>query len=254
MKITSVSGCPYEDNEGEVLNLDVELSENEEISLGDMIDIEMMDGSFLKREVKIINPKLAGDYAPVSKKVRESNWSRSKQPVTIIKGACHCSVVVLNVPYHEVKTDAEIKSRALRAERESRYCLTPYSEIKLGKESIFDHLQEGYTIPEKVIEYLKTQKLYFMSPGIYPHPFKPEKDLLGPYVYTDGYYYWDRDTWKYSVKYGLVLPQEFIDHVISEEGTAFLNEYAGRTWKIKERKNMLNLLPDDHGDVSLDDF
>ena len=48
MKITSVSGCPYEDNEGEVLNLDVELSENEEISLGDMIDIEMMDEKYLE--------------------------------------------------------------------------------------------------------------------------------------------------------------------------------------------------------------
>ncbi|MCM1506429.1 MAG: hypothetical protein NC177_04750 [Ruminococcus flavefaciens] len=108
MKITDVFGCPYEDNEGEVLNLNVKLDEGERLSKGSTIKIEMMDDSFIEREVKMINPKLAGDYAEVSEKVRKLGWKRSENPATEITGACMCDVVVMNVPYHEVKTDNEI--------------------------------------------------------------------------------------------------------------------------------------------------
>lgn len=65
MKITGVSGCPYEDHEGEVLNLDVDLEEGEVLYEGGTISIETMDDSFLERGIKIINPKWAGDYAVV---------------------------------------------------------------------------------------------------------------------------------------------------------------------------------------------
>ena len=102
-------------------------------------------------------------------------------------------------------------------------CLTPYKEIKGGDESIYDHVREGYTVPDKVIAYLKMAKPYVMCLGIYEHPFKEGVTLLGPYWYQDGTYSWDRDTWKYVVKYGLELPQEFIDHVMSEEGTRFMD-------------------------------
>ena len=133
-------------------------------------------------------------------------------------------------------------------------CITPYLELRCGDESIYDYVRKDYSVPDKVIKYLQTQKLYYMCPGIYQHPFREGVRLLGPYVYTDGYYYWDRDTWKYVLKYGLVLPQEFVDHVMSDESTAFIDEYYGKTWRFKERENLLNLLPDDHGDVDLNDF
>lgn len=141
-------------------------------------------------------------------------------------------------------------------------CLTPYKELHGGKKSIYDYIVEGYSVPQKVIEYLKTRKLYCMSPGVYHHPFKEDSTLLGPYLYCDdNKYCWDRDTWKYVVKYGLSLPQEFIDYVMSETGTAYLQNYqkGGETWaneisSMKERRNMLCMLPDDAGEIDIKDF
>lgn len=43
-------------------------------------------------------------------------------------------------------------------------------------------------------------------------------------MYTDGKYSGDGDTWKPVVKYGLTLPQSFIDHVMSDEVTAFIEK------------------------------
>ena len=140
-------------------------------------------------------------------------------------------------------------------------CLSPYKEINGGSESIYDHVQEGYTVPNQVIAYLRTTELYFMCPGIYERPFKPGQRLLGPYAYTDGKYYWDRDTWKYVLKYHVTLPQEFVDYAMSDEGAAyienFLKESGSWSDKIqdwKKEEGYLCLLPDDAGDVKLEDF
>ena len=92
--------------------------------------------------------------------------------------------------------------------------------------------------------------------GVYKHPFK-DRDLLGPYLYTDGEYYWDRDTWKYVVKYHVTLPQAFIDKVMSEEGTVFLNSQAVPRdyWKkMMDRPRTINMLPEDVGDIGLEEF
>lgn len=213
MKIINVSGCPYEDNDGEVLNLSVQLDEGESLSKGSFIKIEMMDDSFIEREVKMINPKLAGDYAEVSEKVRKSGWKRSENPVIEITGACMCDIVVMNVPYHEVKTDDEISRREMLKEHERRFCLTPYKEILAGGDSIYDNIREGYSVPDKVIE------LYLTGAGIYQHPFKPEVTLFGSDMYSDGYYYWDSYTAEYVSEYGLVLPDEFISFVMQKNNT-----------------------------------
>lgn len=139
--------------------------------------------------------------------------------------------------------------------------ITPYKELHDGEESIYDHIQKEYVVPDKVIAYLQTTDPFLMALGIYEHPFKKGTQLMGPYWFTDGKYYWDRDTWKYVLKYGLVLPQEFIDHVMSEAGTAFLekcikeNKSWGQTIKgWKEQSNTLCLLPDDAGDIELEAF
>ncbi len=147
--------------------------------------------------------------------------------------------------------------------KDSLICLTPYRELMGGKDkSIYDFVQEDYSVPDKVIAYLKTTKPYVMCPGVYKHPFKDHKNLLGPYFCWDGKkYYWDRDTWKYVVKYGLTLPQEFIDYVMSDEGTEYLEEFGrdNHSWgKVIENwkadSSALVMLPTDAGDIELDDF
>lgn len=259
MKILSVMGCPYEDNEGEVLNLHIKLDESEFLTKGGNIIIEMMDDSFIVREVKLINPKTAGDYAEVSNEAKQ--WKQSGNMISKVKGPCTCQVVVMNVNYHDVKTDEEISTREFLEEAGKMFCITPYEEINSGSESIYDNIEEGYTVPDKVIAYLKTTQPYIMALGIYEHPFKKGVDLLGPYMYTDGYYYWDRDTWKYVLKYGLKLPQQFINHVMSEDGTKFIqsciNENDSWSSTIKEQnkgQGFLCLLPDNDGDIELEEF
>lgn len=259
MEIVSVGGCPYEDHEGEVLNIHIRLDEGEVLKEGGKIQIEMMDGSFLEREVKIINPLRAGDYAAVSEQAKQ--WKQSGKTLKEFKGPGTCDIVVMHVPYHEVKTDEEIQSRAFLAEMEKMVCVSPFKEINCGGESIYDYVQEGYEVSDKVIAYLKTTYPYVMSLGIYKHPFKPDMDLVGPYLYTDGHYYWDRDTWKYVLKYHVTLPQEFVDHVMSDEGTAFLetqtresDSWTGRIKDWKEQSDTLCLLPDNAGDEELEDF
>ncbi len=101
-----------------------------------------------------------------------------------------------------------------------KICIFPFREIRCGKDSIYDHVQSGYAVPEKVIAYLRAGRPCTVSPGIYDHPFRPGTTLLGPYLYTDGHYVWDRDTWKYVVKYHVTLPQEFVAHVMADEGPA----------------------------------
>ena len=140
-------------------------------------------------------------------------------------------------------------------------CITPYKELKSGDKSIYDYVKDGYVVEEKVIAYLRTSKPAMMSPGIYEHPFKPGHTLLGPYMYTDGTYIWDRDTWKYVVKYGLTLPQDFIDHVMSDEGTAFIEKCIeeDESWsktirQFKKRQGFICFLPENTGDYSLEDF
>lgn len=138
---------------------------------------------------------------------------------------------------------------------------TPFKELHQGDESIYDWVEEGYSVPAKVIAYLKTTEPDVMCPGIYGHPFKPGMELLGPYCYTDGHYRWDRDAWKYVTKYHVRLPQEFVDYVMSGAGDEFLQEHAPQadSWfqNIEDSYGdtpHVNLLPEDAGDVGIEEF
>lgn len=97
--------------------------------------------------------------------------------------------------------------------------------------------------------------------GIYDHPFKEGITLSGPYFCTDDKFYWDWDTWKYVIKYGLELPKEFIDHVMSEEGTKFIeqqieeNEDLSDTIKQSRKQTEFQVLMPDAADYEdLEDF
>ena len=265
MEILSVTGCPYEDYDGQILNLRIQLESGESVHVGETISIEMMDDTFMDAEVKIINPKYAGDFAWVSKKaadrVEAGEYGMSKKRVMHAEGPCIATVVVLDVPYHEVKTEEEINARKAIEEMQRMICLSPFKELDCGDKSIHDFVQEGYTVPDRVIAYLRTTKPYAMCPGIYEHPFKPGKELLGPYMYTDGKHYWDRDMWKYVVKYHVTLPQEFIDYVMSDEGAAFIEDFIDQSdsWpnvikNWKKQQGSLCLLPDNAGDIEIEEF
>jgi hypothetical protein len=140
--------------------------------------------------------------------------------------------------------------------------ITPYKELLGGDESIHDHVGGiDEDIPVKVLDYLRAGNAYVMSPGIYDHPFIAGKRLLGPYILTDNIRYtWDRDTWKYVVKYGLELPSGFTGFVLSDEGDkAFESMAAGSTWsdviqEWKGRAKTVVYLPADAADSELDDF
>ena len=64
MNYIDFSGCPYENNPNELMLLDAELERGETLTLGDILKIEPMDDSFIKREVLVIDPKRIGALLP----------------------------------------------------------------------------------------------------------------------------------------------------------------------------------------------
>ena len=140
--------------------------------------------------------------------------------------------------------------------------ITPYKELRFGDESIYDKIRSNEDeIPKKVIDYLRAGNAHLMSPGIYDHPFKKEIRLLGPYILTDNNrYIWDRDTWKYVVKYRLALPEEFIEFVLGNEGSkVYESMVVGKNWNnvIQDWKatgDSIIFLPDNADDKELCDF
>lgn len=63
------------------------------------------------------------------------------------------------------------------------------------------------------------------------------------------------------MKYHLTLPEDFIEYVMSEDGSAFLESchYGVDSWyqafeKSFADKRHMNFLPEDAGDVKLDEF
>lgn len=266
MKINCRLRHVYQDCDERLDTLDIYLEEGERIAVGDVLDIPMMDGSTIQREVKALNPHAAGDFAPISdaiaRGVAEGRYRTSKSPVTSIEGpAALCQPILEDVPFNEVLSTENMDRKEFYERRAKMFCLTPFKELHLGRESIYDWVEEGYSVPVKVIAYLKTTEPDMMSPGVYEHPFIPGKRLLGPYCYTDGHYWWDRDTWKYVTKYHVRLPQEFVDFVMSGAGDEFARTHIpyARSWFETIESNYgdephANFLPQDAGDINIDQF
>lgn len=228
--------------------LSVRLDSNEELHLGDEITIQLLDRSFEKRQIKSMRK--------CKRKAKRSKWLE----VSSFSGGESGEIEITGIASNRIHTTRHPSFEEM--DRMAKIInITPFKELRSGKLSIHDYVESGYKVPQTVIVYLQTTKPYLMSPGIYEHPFKPGHRLLGPYRYTDDKYCWDRDTWKYVVKYGLKLPQEFIDHVMSPVGTHFLEEFKRtnpswegviRSWK--DQSGMLCLLPDNAGNEDLGNF
>ena len=247
MEIT-LAATPSSAKENSILT--IKAGDEETIRVGQMISIELTDESFTEREIISMERWFCPEGA------KRGKW----KAVDHIENGESAEVTVENLHSNTVQTTS-MPSHEERKRRAQMICLTPYKELSSGEESIHDHIREGYKVPDKVIAYLRTTKPYAVCMGIYDHPFKEGTTLLGPYYYTDDKYYWDRDTWKYVVKYGLELPQAFIDHVMSEEGTKFIEQQIeeNESWsdtikQWKKQKGLLCLMPDDAGDKDLEDF
>lgn len=193
--------------------LSIRADVNEKISVGDYIDIELTNGDYVKKKIESM------EYWDRKETAKRGKWIK----IDAIENGQSCEAYICGIQSNTIQTTS-MPSRRIREKWANMICITPFKEIKGGTESIYDYVEEGYTVPEKVIAYLRTTKPFLLSPGIYEHPFKKDIQLLGPYLYTDDRYYWDRDTWEYVVKYHVRLPEDFINHVMSIEGTAFIEK------------------------------
>ena len=230
--------------------LSIKAGADERIEIGQSISIELTDGTYTERKIMTMERWFCPEGA------KRGKWKK----VFYIENGESAEVLIKDIKSNTIQTTS-MPRREWFEKFEKMICLTPYKEILGGEESIYEHVSEGYSVPDKVITYLKIAPAFLMSPGVYDHPFKDNTRLLGPYLYSDDTYYWDRDTWKYVVKYGLELPQDFIDHVMSDEGTKFIEESikSDDSWSEvilnwKDQKGFLCLLPDDAGDKALEDF
>lgn len=241
MEITFSSVSAYDDSH-HILTIKTE--EGETIHEGQTITVQLVDESFVDCEI-------------ASMRKWDPNYSKERGKwidVDSVSNGESCEVDVYGLTGNVQSTS--MLSPEERRRLEAMINVTPYKEIEGGDESIYDHIDESFVVPEKVIQYLQTTNPHMVCLGVYKHPFK-DRDLLGPYLYTDGEYYWDRDTWKYVVKYHVTLPKAFIDKVMSEEGTAFLNSQAVPRdyWKkMMDRPRTINMLPEDAGDIGLEEF
>lgn len=228
--------------------LTIKADEAETIRVGQKISIMLTDGTFVEHEV-----------ASIRRWELKANAKRGKwKDVELISGGQTCEADVYGIEGHVQTTD--MPSLAEMERLAAMINVMPYKEINGGDESIYDHVDKNFVVPEKVIAYLQTTQPYLVCMGIYDHPFK-DMQLCGPYWYTDGEFFWDRDAWKYVIKYHVTLPQSFIDKVMSEEGAAFLEKFAesNESWvkrikELKQKPNTLCLVPEDIGDYPLEDF
>ena len=245
MEIT-FSGVSAYDDSHHIMKITTE--EGETIRVGQVIEVQLVDESIIECEIASMR-KWNPNYSE-----KRGKWI----DIDSVSNGESCEVDVYG--FTGVVQTTSMPSPEERRRLTAMINVMPYKEIDGGDESIYDHIDESYVVPEKVIAYLKTTQPHSVCLGIYKHPFK-DQELLGPYWYTDGEYYWDRDAWKYVVKYHVTLPQAFVDKVMSEEGTAFLKKcmesdesWAKSIQSLKSSSNTLCLMPENAGDIELEDF
>ena len=220
MEITHAAVLADDDNH---YILTIKTDEGETIHVGQKISIMFTDETFVEHEIASMRK---WELKPNAK---QGDWI----DVEFISGGQSCEADVYGIEGHVQTTD--MLSPAEMRRLAAMINVMPYKEINGGWESIYDHIDESFVVPEKVIAYLQTTQPHLVCMGLYKHPFK-DMQLCGPYWYTDGEYFWDRDAWKYVIKYHVTLPQKFIDKVMSDEGTAFLEKCAESDEAWVERK------------------
>ncbi len=82
--------------------------------------------------------------------------------------------------------------------------------------SIKDLINKPIKDKEKVIRYMKRCKITAVAPARVTDLINPEKKISELYMMTDGKYEWRSDVIYYVDKYDMELPEEFIQHVLSQ--------------------------------------
>ena len=140
---------------------------NETIKVGQIIPIELTDETMIEREIKAI---------------RQWKENRSKKRgewvyVDSVSGGLSCEVEVYDIDGHVQTTSMPSPAEMRRMAAMKK--IMPFKEIKAGHESIYDHIDENFVVPKKVIAYLQTTQPHLVCMGLYKHPFK-DKTLCGP--------------------------------------------------------------------------
>lgn len=82
--------------------------------------------------------------------------------------------------------------------------------------SIKDLINKPIKEKEKVIKYMRSCTITSASPAIITDLINPDIKFAELYCMTDGKYGWRSDVIYYVEKYDMELPEEFIQHVLSQ--------------------------------------
>ena len=98
-------------------------------------------------------------------------------------------------------------------------CIGMYKEIGGDEYSPIGELLSDFPIPEKaeVLHYLKSAPVVAAAPGIMVDAFTGEHIPGGFLAYYDGVFTWRSDSIYHFEKYNLILPDEFVAHVLKHE-------------------------------------
>lgn len=126
MKINCRLGHVYQDCDERLDTLDIYLEEGERIAVGEVLDIPMMDGSTIQREVKALNPQSAGDFAPISDAIARG----------VAEGRNHVSISPVNTMCASLRNLSTSSCRALGTSSQER--ISPYAR------SWFETVESNY--------------------------------------------------------------------------------------------------------------
>ena len=91
---------------------------------------------------------------------------------------------------------------------------------ELDKDNKYPSIKELINKPikekEKVIKYMKKCKVVAVAPAIVRDIINPNNKIAELCLMTDGKYEWRSDIIYYVEKYDMELPEEFIQHVLSQ--------------------------------------
>lgn len=110
MKINCRLEHVYQDCDERLDTLDIYLEEGERIAVGEVLDIPMMDGSTIQREVKALNPQSAGDFAPISDAIARG----------VAEGRNHVSISPVNTMCASLRNLSTSSCRALGTSSQER--------------------------------------------------------------------------------------------------------------------------------------
>ncbi len=82
--------------------------------------------------------------------------------------------------------------------------------------SLLDLINRPIEEKSKIVDYMKKGNIVAVAPAIVRDVINPEIRLPELFLMSDGKYEWRSDIIYYVEKYDMALPDEFIQHVLSQ--------------------------------------